>query len=176
MCPRRILHRAYFRWTILQPSDPAEAVSIYQYTCLFCNDIMTSTVKTGRVKHRCSGGCGRQFSFMFDIAGACAPIPHLRDDCTIFPEGQTWCLDGRLHCPTLPSETLPKIAPSPLAKSVQSCMSLKDRPGAWMAASTAQRCLLKRCQKLAPSPLAKSVQSCMSLKDGPGAWIAASTA
>ena len=110
MCPRRILHRAYFRWTILQPSDPAEAVSIYQYTCLFCNDIMTSTVKTGRVKHRCSGGCGRQFSFMFDIAGACAPIPHLRDDCTIFPEGQTWCLDGRLHCPTLPSETLPKTS------------------------------------------------------------------
>ena len=154
MCPRRILHPAYFRWTILQPSDPAEAVSIYQYTCPFCNDIMTSTVKTGRVKHRRSGGCGRQFSFMFDIAGACAPIPHLRDDCTIFPEGQTWCLDARLHCLTLLCGTLPKLAPSPLAKRpkkepppVQNRMPLKDRPGAWMAASTAQRCLLKHCQK-----------------------------
>ena len=96
MCPRRILHRAYFRWTILQPSDPAEAVSIYQYTCLFCNDIMTSTVKTGRVEHRRSGGCGRQFYVRHGV-----------------------CM--RTHAP-----------PGTIVQS-----SLKNGPGAWMAASTA---------------------------------------
>ena len=134
MCPRRILHRAYFRWTILQPSDPAEAVSIYEYTCPFCNDIMTSIVAvvaavgslvsclTSRVHARPNPTCGMIVQ-------------------SSLTEGQIWCLDARLHCLTLPSETLQKLAPSPLAKRpkkepppVQNCMSLKDGPGAWMAA------------------------------------------
>ena len=73
-------------------------------------------------------------SFIFVMARACEPMPHLQDDCTIFPGGQAWCFDGRLYCLTLPSE-IQKLAPNPLAKRpkkqpppVQNCMSQNDGP------------------------------------------------